>query len=389
MSHISITKPIKMVDFDNSDLFSALDQWQGQGHMIPRFKVNDAILAQPIEIEQTDSLAVLNCFISHKCFGIEELTQLAFCSKGLYQRICKLFKEGVRSSYCFSRSGRILVQRTFDCGVGVSHLKLRLSNIPKYYGLNFAAIRQVFTPSNDSSQFYVKSDAFYYPAEHAPHLNAYRYPLLNDIDPAVISRFPNLKSLLVQIENSQTLFKVNSDFTRLPFLTTLILGSQTGPNFFDHSFKSFFENHEVAGQKGIYPALLQDFLQKAQNLQTLVFADDEMLPFSLESLAQGCLPYLENLSITSAHASLQLIQQFLKAAPRLKSLFIQSRHDVPINIREMFVGLPTEFRCRLETITIQRVDIASASTVIIVETDQIQTAAPVLKQINYIPFQRG
>lgn len=387
---------LRSFDFDNSKDFSSLDQWRGQGYIIPRFKMNDQILVQSIQMDQTDSLLVFDLLIVGKYFRIEELMQLALCSKTLYQRICKIFKEpkksayledgsdesGTKRTFSVSSSGSILIERPLDCHQGIDNLKLRLADIPKYYGLGFAAIRQVYAPSYALFSSYGTSDSFYFAAAK-PTL----YPLLNDVDPEVISRFPNLKSVLVQIENSETLFKVNRNFTVLPFLTTLILGSQTCPNFFGESLKGFFDQHVIDGKKGAYPQLLQEILPKMTNLQRLIFASDEMLPFSLAHLPRYCLRSLQDLYITSAHASPQLIQQLLKAAPRLRSLFLQSRHDQPINIHDVFMNLPEGFhRSLLEKITIQRVDIKVASTVSIPESDQIRTIVPNLKQIDYIPY---
>lgn len=388
MPHISTAKPIKMFIFDNSEHFSSLDQWEGQGYVIPRFKMNDKILLQSIHIEKTALSDVFEYMMVNNGFRIEDLTQLALCSKGLYQRICKLFKENKKKkspAYYLRPSGRVLVQRTLDCAVGIENLKLRVSDLPKHYGLSFAAIRQGYTSNPHSPECYVRSDAFYYPKTMGQ--DPTRYLLLNDIDPAVISRFPNLKSLLVQIGDSQTLFKINQNYTEIPFLTSLILGSQQCPNYFGESSKGFFENHEVNGVKGAYPQLLQECLPKMQNLKNLTFADDEMLPFSLDHLPQNCFPYLEHLSIRSAHASPQLIQQLLKTAPRLKSLFIQSRHDKPIDIQDVFIGLPANFCTRLEAITVQRLDINVPSSMNIPESDHILSKiAPKLKQIGYMPF---
>lgn len=136
----------------------------------------------------------------------------------------------------------------------------------------------------------------------------------------MIRRLPFLESTVIRLNQPLEIVALDTHFSSMPWISDLVMKDCQGP-LLTVSESEFVKNFSHAGIVS-YAERFVSVLSKCTNLKQLVIQDDAFLPDHLDALKPNSMPNLQKLVLGTKLLTTTLLQQFLRASPKLESLYL-------------------------------------------------------------------
>lgn len=196
----------------------------------------------------------------------------------------------------------------------------RLTELEPFQFYTVKSIEQYYVSEIDQGLFLAGLSNLSANADWPPYKDGHLITANALIKTHMIRHLPFLEKTVIRLNHPLEIVALDTYFSAMPWISDLVMQDCQG-SLLTVSASEFVKNFVHAGIT-LYAERFVKVLSKCTNLKQLVIKDDAFLPDHLDALQPNSLLNLEKLVIVSRLLTSALLQQFLRAAPNLESLYI-------------------------------------------------------------------